>query len=169
MRRIVMLLACFLTLFPLSARQFGFGLAKDGEKTEDHAYGGFSASVAYEPLELTTCNPSLTFHVAVESDEDWGISVPSLGLVLNVDLFRTLHHPFGILAHNRIAWDPAVSVGGQLRLDGDETRPALYLSVSPLKFSVPDFWYEALSPFWTYSSEGWSWGLTVFRCTWMFK
>ena len=50
----------------------------------------------------------------------------------------------------------------------DGNRPALYMSVSPFKFSQPDFWYEALSPFFTYASEGWSWGVALLRFTWMF-
>ena len=160
---LVAVLAC-----PLSARKVGFGVAKDGEKTEDNAYGGFSAWLAYEPFEFKFGNPSLTLAMAMESDEDWDISIPSVTLAVNVDLFRTLHHPFWIIAHNRVAWDPALSLGVQARFDGDGNRPALYMIVSPFKFSQPDFWYEALSPFFTYASEGWSWGVALLRFTWMF-
>mgnify|MGYP000379859717 CR=1 FL=1 len=68
---LVAVLAC-----PLSARKVGFGVAKDGEKTEDNAYGGFSAWLAYEPFEFKFGNPSLTLAMAMESDEDWDISIP---------------------------------------------------------------------------------------------
>lgn len=167
-RRILcMLLACT-SLLPLSAGTFGFGVAKDGEKTDDAAYGGFSGWVVWEPREYPVCNPSLYLNVPVESDEDWHVRVPALALGMQVDLFRTLHHPFSFLAHNRIAWDPAVGIGVAWRFDGDDDRPALVLSASPFKFSVPDFWYEAFAPFFTYSDEGWTWGIALLRCTWMF-
>ncbi len=166
-RYCLFVLIVLMALSPLSARKLGFGLAKDGEKTEDEAYGGISAWIAYEPFELTFLNPSLTCAFAMESDTDWNVSVPSVTLALHVDLFRTLTHPFWIIAHNRVAWDPSVSVGVQGRFDGDENRMALYLSASPFKFSQPDFWYEAISPFCTYSSEGWSWGVALLRFTWM--
>jgi len=168
MRRALLLVTVlsFLSL-PLCARQVGYFAAYDGEKTASDSYGGVSIGFVWEPWERSSFNPSFLLESSFGFDQDSHLKAPSTSLVCNVDLFRTLNHPFPYIAHNRIAYDPSVGAGVQIRYD-DPVRVALYLTASPFKFSQPDFWYEALSPFFTYSSKGWSWGVALFRFTYLF-
>ena len=155
-------------LFPLSARQFGYSLSYGGERVKTSSYIGSSLRFVWEPFEWDHFNPSVGGEVSFGFDTKGMLRIQSNSIVCNVDLFRTLDHPFWFIAHNKIAYDPSIGIGVQVRYDGGLVRPALYLAASPLKFSQPDFWYEALSPFFIYSSEGWSWGVALFRFTYMF-
>jgi hypothetical protein len=165
-RSLAFLFVVLLAVSSLSARSFGYSLAFDGEKTESNAFGGASLGLVWKPWEREWCNPSFSVSASLGTDMEKRFAVPSTTFAVNVDLFRTLNHPFAFVAHNKIAYDPSLTVGMQVRYD-EVVRPALYLSASPFKFSQPDFWYEALSPFGTWSSKGWSWGVTLFRFTFL--
>lgn len=163
----LVLLLFLLAASPSFAGTFGWSVAKDGIKTQDMGYGGFSFGLAWEPWEFEWLNPSLTMNVSVETDENDDWKVPAWNIILNVDIIRTMHHPFWFISHNRIAYDPSIGVGINTNPD-DDWHVGLILRASPIKFSQPDFWYEALSPFFIYDTDGWTWGIDLLRFTWMF-
>ena len=166
MKKLVLVLLLLSSLNSLFARSFGYFVAQDGEKTSSNAYGGASFGLVLQPFQRSFLNPSLFVSLSMGTDMQSRFLLPAATMGVTIDLFRTMNHPFMFIAHNKIAYDPSVSVGMQLRFD-DSTRPALYFGASPFKFSQPDFWYEFCSPFGTYSNKGWSWGVAIFRFTFL--
>ncbi|MCH3907616.1 MAG: hypothetical protein LKE39_02700 [Sphaerochaeta sp.] len=167
-KRLVMLsLLILFSVLPVFARSFGYSVSYGGEQRITTSYRSGTLGLVYQPWEREFLNPAVTLQTSVGENPEGQLSVTSTTLVLDADLFRTLNHPFWFVAHNRIAYDPSVGVGVQMRWD-EQFRATLYLTASPIKFSQPDFLYEALSPFFTYDSTGWRWGVALFRFTFLF-
>ena len=173
MKKISLILLLLCLLMPLSARTLGYGLGYYAQAVtgdERRTNSGAEVSLAYEPFLFTFCNPALVVSTAFGKDLDGNRMVPYIQAALSMDIFRTLHHPFSLVAHNPIAWDPSVSIGYQWVPDADQQL--LYLSASPLKMSQKDFWYEFFSPFASMDiSTGKieSWGFDLIRYTYFFR
>ncbi|WP_320127785.1 hypothetical protein [uncultured Sphaerochaeta sp.] len=173
MKKISVLAILFCLALPLSAQSLGYGLGYYAETVVDAPQatnGGVELSFAYEPYLWKFCNPSLVLSTAFGKNLDQEFLVPYVNVAVSVDLFRTLSHPFGFVAHNPIAWDPSVAIGYQWENNNDEHL--LVLSASPFKLTQKDFWFEFLSPFATVSlsdQEVRTWGFNLIRYTYFFR
>jgi hypothetical protein len=173
MKKISMLLLFVCLLSPLHARTLGYGLgyyALSVEDTESASGSGAELSLVYEPFLWKAMNPSLVLSATAGKTFADEFAIPSVGIGVSVDLFRTLHHPFRFVEHNPIAWDPSVSAS--LQWSPQRDKSLITFAASPFKLSQKDFWYEFLSPFVSYDlHEGTvdSWGFDVIRYTYFFK
>ncbi|MDN5333091.1 MAG: hypothetical protein PWP59_353 [Sphaerochaeta sp.] len=166
---ILCMLLLFLLSTPLLSRSLGYGLGYYGEEIMDgpeRVSSGVEVSLAYQPWLLEYGNPSLVGKVAFGTDQDKEWIIPYLQAGLNIDLVRTMNHPFNVIAHNVIAYTPAIGLFYQM--DPMRESSSFTVEMSPLKLSQKDFWYEFFSPFISFNlDEGVvdSWGITLVRYT----
>lgn len=174
MRRLVSILVMvFLLSSALSGRSIGYGLGYYGQTVESDLQktsSGVEFSLVYKPWNFAFANPSVIAKSALGTDQSGKYGVPYLGIGLGLDFFRTTRHPFNFLAHNIIAYSPMVSVS--YTFDPRRGQSLLGLEISPFKLIQKDFWYDILSPFFTYDvqkGELDSWGFNLIRFTFFFK
>ncbi|AEV30493.1 hypothetical protein SpiGrapes_2736 [Sphaerochaeta pleomorpha str. Grapes] len=173
MKKIPLIVLLLFLFMPLSARTLAYGLgyyAQTVTEDEQRTNSGLEVSFVYEPFLFTVCNPALVVSAAYGKNINGNRGVPYIQAALSIDIFRTLHHPFSLIAHNPIAWDPSVSVGYQWVPEAEQQL--LYLSASPLKMSQKDFWYEFFSPFVSLdvsTKKIENWGFNLIRYTYFFR
>lgn len=173
MRRLVIILVMVFTFSSaLSGRSIGYGLGYYGQTVEtlpQQTSSGVELSLVYKPWNFAVANPSVIAKGALGTDQSGKYGVPYLQIGLGLDLFRTTRHPFNFLAHNIIAYSPMVYVS--YAFDA-RNQSFLGLEISPFKLIQKDFWYEVLSPFFTYDvqkGELDSWGFNLIRFTFFLK
>ncbi len=170
---ILLILLILLVSTPLMARSFGYGFGYYGEEVVDgpeRLSSGMEVSLAYRPWLLKYGNPSLLGKIALGTDQDKEWIVPYLQAGLNIELVRTTQHPFNFIAHNVVAYTPAV--GFFYQLDPAREVSTFTVEASLLKLSQKDFWYEFLSPFISFNMEKGvvdSWGVNLVRYTYFIK
>ncbi len=155
-------------------RSFGFGLSAIGQKGvlyPAETFGGMGINVSYAPFHVDWFEPSLNVEVTVGGNQN-GAAFGSVRTSLGLDLFRTLHHPFGLLTTNDSLWSVGVNVGFQYEFARLEPAPLLYLSCTLIRLKDKDYWYEWVSPFMTLDCTGSdvqidSWGIVLFRFTYL--
>lgn len=129
------------------ARSFGYGFGYYGEEKMDgpeRLSSGMEVSLAYRPWLLEYGNPALVGKVAFGTDQNKEWVIPYLQLGLHIDLVRTTNHPFNFIAHNVVAYTPAL--GFFYQVDPARDISTFTVEASLLKLSQKDFWYEVLSP-----------------------
>lgn len=174
MKKIIALgVLLLLVVVPASSRSLGYGLGMYGQtkvNNEDSSSGGVELSFVYQPWLFPVLNPSLQTKVSFGSTMENRSTLPYVSLELSVDVFRTIHHPFNMYAHNIIAYDPALQVGYHYSLE--DNQHLLGVGFSPFKFSQKDFWFEffafsAALDIGTKTVD--SWTINLIRYTYMFK
>jgi hypothetical protein len=170
---ILLMLLILLISTPVTAQSFGYGVGYYGEEISDgpeRLSSGMEISLAYRPWLLEYGNPSLVGKIALGTNQDKEWVIPYLQVGLHVDLVRTMNHPFNFIAHNVVAYTPALGVFYQF--DPARETSTFTMEASLLKLSQKDFWYEAFSPFIAFNMDKGvvdSWGINLVRYTYFFK
>lgn len=165
MKKICMILLAVVCITPLFGRSLGYSAGLTGETVKDNSYGGLSYALVYKPYERVWLNPSFSLGGFAAFDHQDKLCHPSISLNAGVSFYRIMNHPFWFLSHNKIAWEPSMDAGIQVKFD-DGSYPAFLLEFSPFCFSQPDFHYEFFVPYFTFSDRQNSWGINLFRVTW---
>lgn len=172
-RMVVFSCALMIVLNMLGARTLGYGAGWYGQSVEEsqgRVSSGTELSFVYKPWYLPFGNPSLTAKVAVGTDQNGDWVVPYLECGINMDILRTIKHPFNSISQNVIAYTPMISMAYQY--DPMRHMTLVSFSASPFKLSAKDFWYEFLVPFVVYDPADMtmdSWGINLIRYTFLFK
>lgn len=161
-KNLTILLFVFIFIFKLTAVQMPYSLGYELGITgisdkQNNGKSGVVFGLVYTPFDFQVMNPSLKAETVLAWNKT-DIGFQDYRLIVNVDLVRTINHPFGFLWSNPFAWCPSIGVGIQKNSDN---RVLGYLSLSPLKFMDKDFIYEWFSPFVVLSPTVEQWGIVL--------
>jgi len=172
-RNVIFVLLLLLTLSPLAAKSFGYGLGMYGQSVlhdEGASSSGVELSLVYQPWLLPIGNPSLQLKGSMGSDMSGSLVFPYVEFGLSLDLFRIVKHPINFFANNIVAYDPALSIAYQY--DTQDSSHLMSVGFSPFKLSQKDFWYEFFAFYVALDLEAKkvaNWGINLVRYTYIFK
>lgn len=159
-RRITAVLCALLFLSVISASPaFTYSFSQVGEKCGDESFGSFSVALGFSPVKEKP-------YGAVEVSALLGFDRFFRGVDMSISTpVLTLSDPvFSYAFSNRVLWEPTVGFLTQYRTEGN--RWMLGVMVSPLKFTDSSFYYEFLSPYFTFGFNGEkAWGIRIMKIT----